>query len=178
MSHVPSFGRRGRPGAGKAGPAPPPPSPPSRSKRSTGVRLTVMAGAGAAALGISALSGSCTARFYDTLEQCLRDGRIGEAACSGAFAGTEPGTRVLFRDAQVHRLREGPSGQFKTPDGTIVDLGLACGPGQNRLRGSSSSRSYGGYSSSSSSSGSGWSLGRALRGGFGGTGHAYSGGGG
>lgn len=183
MSHVPSFGKRGRPGGGQTGRAiPPPPSPPMRGKRSGAVRLAVMAGAGAAALGMGALSGSCTGRFYDTLDQCLRDRRIGEAACSSAFAGAEAGTRVLFRDNRVDRLREGPSGQFKRADGTIVDLGQSCAPGQNRLRRSSSYRSYGGYSSSHgssySSSGSGWSLGRALRGGFGATGHAFSGGGG
>ncbi|MHB2166384.1 hypothetical protein [Alsobacter sp. R-9] len=163
------------------------PTPPPR-KRSQGVHLRVMAGAGAAALGVYALApnASCPeGRLYDSLEQCLSHGALSEAICRSGFDRPVGPARdpVLFSgpngsSAQV-ALRT--DGGFRLRDGTFLSGDAVCRPYQSRTSSTSwgSSRGSNWFSSGSSSSGSGdHAATTTSRGGFGGIGHAFSSGGG
>ncbi|WP_293865886.1 hypothetical protein [uncultured Alsobacter sp.] len=186
------------------------PEAPGPVKRSQNVPFKMMAGAGAAALGVYAIApnSSCPqGRMYDTIAHCISDGKIGEQLCRDGFAKSGPnGAGVIFgggRGGAFQPLTRNAAGFTTYEDGvTPVALGEVCRPGQSRSSSSSSRSHFGGSSSSSSgssgSSGRGWfsafsggdsstsssSSGgdgghsAVSRGGFGSSGHAFSGGGG
>jgi hypothetical protein len=176
------------------------PRPPR--KRSESARLKLMAGAGAAALGVYALApgASCPeGRFYRSVSECLSDNKVGDALCRAGFdadggAGAPAG--IVFSGpgwGTTTALVSAPSGGLMTRMGDEVDDGAFCRAGQRSSGGghssggsSGSSRKswWGGGDSGTSSSGSGYHAvsdggGHATsRGGFGSSGHGFGGGGG
>lgn len=150
---------------GKRVPKPPQPA----VKRSQNVPFKMMAGAGAAALGVYAIAPNSACpqgRLYETVEQCISDNKLSDAICRDGFAKSRSGgAGVLFsgaRGANAEALIRNASGMTTFEDGlTPVPLGEVCRRGDGRQSSSSSSRSYfggtgGSSSSSSGSSGRGW----------------------
>ncbi|MFO1151351.1 MAG: hypothetical protein U1E62_23500 [Alsobacter sp.] len=175
-------------------------------KRSESARLKLMAGAGAAALGVYAVApgASCPeGRFYRSLSECVSDNKVGEALCRAGFtadAGAGAPAGIVFSGpgwGTATSLVSAPGGGLMTQMGEEVDEGAYCRAGQ-RSASSSRSSSGGGSSSSrrsawwgggdggssSSSSNSGYHAvsdggGHSVsRGGFGSSGHGFGGGGG
>lgn len=168
-------------------------------KRSQGVRLKVMAGAGAAALGLYAVMPhrSCDDRhYYETLDTCLAGGVLSADDCRTAFAA-EPGAGSsragVMSDGRGLALpvSRQADGRMLTSDGRGLNDALACGrrgssshtSGSSHSGSSSGSRRSWWGSSSSSSSSSSYSAvsspdsGHAVsRGGFGSSGHGFFGG--
>lgn len=145
------------------------PKPPQAPvKRSQNVPFRMMAGAGAAALGVYAIApnSSCPqGRLYETVEQCISDNKLSDAICRDGFAKSRPGgAGVLFsgaRGANAEALIRNASGTTTYDDGlTPVPLGEVCRRGEGRQSSSSSRTYFGGPgssgSSSSSSGGRGW----------------------
>jgi hypothetical protein len=184
----------------------PPASPKPLRKRSESARLKLMAGAGAAALGVYALApgSSCPdGRLYRNLNECLSDNRVGEALCRAGFeadAGAGAPAGIVFSGpgwGTTTALVTAPGGGLMTRMGDEVDADAFCRVGQRSSGGGHSSGGSGGGvrrsswwgggdggSSSSSSSNSGYHAlsdggGHSVsRGGFGSFGHGFGGEGG
>jgi hypothetical protein len=148
-----------------------------RRKRSDRARLTLMAGAGVAALGVYAISGdisqpkstpagpapgSCF-RYYQSAETCTSAGVFSAQQCQTAFAGLDSAKvvpdGVLLRatggaiTAKQAVWRQSTTGRLVDDTGANVE-GSLCRTSSSSSRRSTSGRSWG-FGGSGSSSGSG-----------------------
>jgi hypothetical protein len=149
-----------------------------RRKRSDRARLTLMAGAGVAALGVYAVSGDISQpdskpagataggcfRYYRSVETCTSANVYSAQQCQTAFAGldsakvTPDGVLMRASGGAITAVkavwRQSSSGQLVDDTGTNVESSLCRTSSSSSSRRSNSSWGFGSSSGSSGGSGS------------------------